>query len=274
MINQQGYIFHCFICLWFYFALTNFSLICTRHHCQWRIFLYVCSALIGQRSVGIFSIPHLLWHEVSVYNGNLRSTHTCCLAFVQWSCHYLFLILRTVAVGIRPTTFCMWGGRSNRLRHRGGCLFWDLHGANKNVMYFDPVQFFFHWQVAKSITLNFNFNTSDQSNKEEKLAHMVSNCITFNSCVWRQHFAISMVDIKIYFVHTIFIKSNAVRHVKPFLYTNFGYRFLRLPDLDYWHTVGVICQPGILTPRHLIPPLVYPRVHVCHLDCEIDNDSV
>lgn len=122
----------------------------------------------GQRSVGFFSIPHLLWHEVSVYNGNLRSTHTCCLAFVQWSCHYLFLILRTVAVGIRPTTFCMWGGRSNRLHHRGGCIFWDLHGAKKNVMYFDPVQFFFHWQVAKSITLNFNFNTSDQSNKEEK----------------------------------------------------------------------------------------------------------
>lgn len=81
---------------------------------------------------------------------------------------------------------------------------------------------------------------------------MLCGCIIINSCVWRQYFAISMVDVKIYFVHTIFIKSNSVRHIKPFLYTDFGYRLLCLPDLEYWFTPGVTWQPGIRIPPRSI----------------------
>ena len=40
--------------------------------------------------------------------------------------------------------------------------------------------------------------------------------------------------------------------VKPFLYTNFDYGLLRLPNLDYWLPVDVAGQKGMLTPpRHL-----------------------
>ena len=82
---------------------------------------------------------------------------------------------------------------------------------------------------------------------------MLSSCVILNSCVWRQHFAISMVDVKIYVVHTIFIKTNSVRHIKPFLYTDFGYRLLCLPDLEYWLTASVTCQPGIrILPRSIL----------------------
>ena len=48
--------------------------------------------------------------------------------------------------------------------------------------------------------------------------------------------------------------------VKPFIYTDFDYGMLRLPDLDCWLTARVTGQQGMpSSPRHLIPPLVYPE---------------
>ena len=45
----------------------------------------------------------------------------------------------------------------------------------------------------------------------------------------------------------------------------FWLRMLPWPDLEDWLTVGVTGQQGILIPPwHLVPPLVYPGVHVCH----------
>ena len=32
----------------------------------------LCSALMAIEQLGLFNVPHLLWHEASVYNGHLR----------------------------------------------------------------------------------------------------------------------------------------------------------------------------------------------------------
>ena len=47
--------------------------------------------------------------------------HTHLLPSVwQWSCHYMFLRLMSVAAGIRTPNLPLWGERSYRLRHHGG----------------------------------------------------------------------------------------------------------------------------------------------------------
>ena len=102
---------------------------------------------------------------------------------------------------------------------------------------------------------------------------MLSGCVILNSCVWRQHFAISIVDVQIYFVHTISI-SQMLSRFNTFL----------LPYLDYWHTVGVTCQPGTRIPPRSIsshPWYIQGFMFVMHifvlgfiLDCEIDYDSL
>ena len=43
-------------------------------------------------------------------------------SFWQWSCHYLFLRLRSTVAGIRTPNFRLRGERSNRLSHRLGNL--------------------------------------------------------------------------------------------------------------------------------------------------------
>ena len=49
------------------------SLIWRRHHCRWRAANFdLCSALMVFEQWGFFGVPHLLWHEASVYNGHLR----------------------------------------------------------------------------------------------------------------------------------------------------------------------------------------------------------
>ena len=102
-------IFHwiCLFCLYLKFIvpLENFSLIWRRHHCRRRAANFdLCSALMTIEQWGFFSVPHLLWHGASVYNGNLSKDpwHSHLLLIVWlWSCHYLFLRLRSVAAGIR-----------------------------------------------------------------------------------------------------------------------------------------------------------------------------
>ena len=48
------------------------SLIWRRHHCRWRVAYFdLCLTLMDIEQWGFLSVPHLLWHEASVYNGNL-----------------------------------------------------------------------------------------------------------------------------------------------------------------------------------------------------------
>ena len=60
-----------FVCL-FVVPIKNFSLIWRRHHYRWRTANYdPYSALMVIEQWGFFSVPHLLWHWASVYNGHL-----------------------------------------------------------------------------------------------------------------------------------------------------------------------------------------------------------
>ena len=71
----------CYICLliWFEFIvpLGNFSLILRCHHYRRRAANYdLYLALMTIELWGLFSVPHLLWHRASVYNGHLRGRAT------------------------------------------------------------------------------------------------------------------------------------------------------------------------------------------------------
>ena len=76
-----------FVCLWYF---NNFSLIWRRHHYRSRAAnFYLCSSLMAIEQGGLFSVPHLLWHEVSIYNVQLRGPATLtpiaeCLAVELW----------------------------------------------------------------------------------------------------------------------------------------------------------------------------------------------
>ena len=64
-----------FLCVGLFVPLENFSLI--RHHWRRRAAnLDLCSALMAFEQWGFFSVPHLLWHGASVYNGHLRGLVT------------------------------------------------------------------------------------------------------------------------------------------------------------------------------------------------------
>ena len=66
-----------FVCLGFIVPLENFSLVCRRHHYRWRAANFdLCSALMAIEQWGCFSVPYLLWHGESVYNGPLRGPVT------------------------------------------------------------------------------------------------------------------------------------------------------------------------------------------------------
>jgi hypothetical protein len=52
--------------------------------------------------------------------------------------------------------------------------------------------------------------------------------------------------------------------VWPFIENDIACELLHLPDLEIGLTISVTGRHGMLTsPRHLIPLLVYPEVHVC-----------
>ena len=64
-----------------------------------------CSALMAIEQWGFCSVQHLLWHGVSVYNGNFRGpvTLTPIAERLEMGCHYLFLRLRSIPAGFRTT---------------------------------------------------------------------------------------------------------------------------------------------------------------------------
>ena len=57
--------------------LKKFSLIWRRHQFRWRTAYFdLYLALTAIEQWGFFSVPHLLWHGTSVYNGHLREPVT------------------------------------------------------------------------------------------------------------------------------------------------------------------------------------------------------
>ena len=83
--------------LWFFVPLKNFSLIWIRHYCRWRAAnIDLCSTLMAIERRGLFSVPHLLWHKASVYNGHLRGAVT------------LTTIAERLSVGLSLTVFTIW----------------------------------------------------------------------------------------------------------------------------------------------------------------------
>ena len=69
--------FFLLVWLWFYVPLENFSLIWRRRHYRWRVsHFYLDSAFMVIEQWWFFSVPHLLWQGVSVYNGHLRGPVT------------------------------------------------------------------------------------------------------------------------------------------------------------------------------------------------------
>ena len=92
------------ICLFVYFGLfvplENLLLIWRSHHYRWSATNFdLCSALMPIEQWGFFSMPHLLWHGASIYNGHHRGPVTLnqLPSVEQVSCHYLFLRLMSVA---------------------------------------------------------------------------------------------------------------------------------------------------------------------------------
>ena len=66
-----------FVCLGFIVPLDNFSLIWRRHHYRWMSANFdLCLALMAIEQWVFFSVPHLLWHGASVYNGLLQGPGT------------------------------------------------------------------------------------------------------------------------------------------------------------------------------------------------------
>ena len=103
----------CFVCLGFFVPLQNFSLIWRRHHYRWKAANFdLRSALTAIEQWGFFSVPHLLWHGLSVYNGHLLGpkplTSIAESLAVELSL-YLFLRLRSVAAGIRASNLPLAG---------------------------------------------------------------------------------------------------------------------------------------------------------------------
>ena len=98
-----------FACLWFLVPLENFSLIWRRHHYRWRAANFdICSALMAIKQWGFISVPHLL---PIVY---------------QWSCHYLFLRIMSVALIVSTHN------KSNNLKH----IKWQMRVLVRQYLYY------------------------------------------------------------------------------------------------------------------------------------------
>ena len=98
---------------------------------------------------GQFSVPHLLWHETSVYNGYLRGPVTFTPIAERLAVEVSLPVLTTyVCLGRDSNTnLPLPGRRSNRLRHRSGYL--SVSG------WYIPLPIFI---VVKSRTFYFKLN--------------------------------------------------------------------------------------------------------------------
>ena len=84
----------------FIFPLENFFTHSRRH--RWRAAHFdLCAAFMVIEHWGFLSVPILLCHGASVYNGHLRGHVTLTLNAEQWKFYYLFLRLKSIGAGIR-----------------------------------------------------------------------------------------------------------------------------------------------------------------------------
>ena len=124
--------FVCFLCLGFIVPLENCSHIWRRHHYRWRAANFdLCSVLMSIEQWGFISVPHLLWHEASIYYGYLRGPVTLTPIAERLAvklCHYLSRL------GFEHPTFRLRGQRSNPLRHRRGVRDWKQKNFIKEIM--------------------------------------------------------------------------------------------------------------------------------------------
>ena len=114
-ISENFFVFDLclFVCLEFIVPLENFSLIWRRHLCRWRAANFnLCSAVMAIEQWGLLNVPHPPRHGPTVVISE-DPWHSHLLSSVwQWSCHYLFLRLRSVATGDRTSISLMRGERS------------------------------------------------------------------------------------------------------------------------------------------------------------------
>ena len=71
-------LFYLFVCMFGIFVpLENLSLMWRRHHYRWKAANFdLCSIFMATERWGFLSLPHLLCHGASVYNGHLRGPVT------------------------------------------------------------------------------------------------------------------------------------------------------------------------------------------------------
>ena len=132
------------------FFTLEFSLKWRCHHYQWRAANFdLCSALMSFRQWGFFSVSHLLWHGISVYNGHLRGPVT------------LTPIPESLAVELSLSVFTtylgMWrpGFEQPTLRLRDQCSKIHCEGSLKRVgsvlsrPELDPFHFMWYYSLIE-----------------------------------------------------------------------------------------------------------------------------
>ena len=101
-----------FVCLEFMASFENCSLIWICDRCRYRDAKFdLCSELMAIALNGFCNEPHLLWNGLTVIMVISEDPwHKHLFPSVwQWSCHYLFLRLRSVATGDRsPIVLTSW----------------------------------------------------------------------------------------------------------------------------------------------------------------------
>ena len=68
----------CMFVLWGFSSNSRFSLIWRHHHDRRNSKFDRYSPLMAREQRGLFSVPHLLWHGTSVYNGHLYGPVNTC----------------------------------------------------------------------------------------------------------------------------------------------------------------------------------------------------
>ena len=93
----------------------------------------------------------------------------------QWSCHYLYLRLRSVAAGIRTPNFCLRGKRSNTLRHRRGSGRWRVR-QEKNVILNRIIFRHTHWLIFVNSSKSYKISMILVSELELILQYFLRKC--------------------------------------------------------------------------------------------------
>ena len=116
-----------FVCMGFIVSIQNFSLIWRHHYYRWRAENFdLCSALMAIEQWENFSVPHLLWHEASIYNGLLRGPVTLIPTAERLSSGVVTNCLNDLGLlrlGFEHPTFRLRDQRSKPLHHHRGRSF-------------------------------------------------------------------------------------------------------------------------------------------------------